>query len=102
MTVIILWLFLALPRVGMQCLIVVFSDNTYFSYCMQLYSFKGIISLKHEIHTKYEIGENCVKCTNNEFCAKLHRLIVVWLFLTMPWVSLQFVIVVFPDHTHYF
>ena len=27
---------------------------------------------------------------------------VVWLFLTMPWVCLQFVIVVFPDHTHIF
>ena len=26
--------------------------------------------------------------------------IVVWLFLTMPWVCLQFVIVVFPDHSH--
>ena len=26
--------------------------------------------------------------------------IVVWLFLAMPWVCLQFVIVVFPDHTH--
>ena len=25
---------------------------------------------------------------------------VVWLFLTMPWVCLQFVIVVFSDHTH--
>ena len=25
---------------------------------------------------------------------------VLWLFLTMPWVSLQCVIVVFPDHTH--
>ena len=25
---------------------------------------------------------------------------VVWLFLAVPWVSLQFVIVVFPDHTH--
>ena len=23
----------------------------------------------------------------------------MWLFLTMPWVCLQFVIVVFPDHT---
>ena len=29
-------------------------------------------------------------------------LIVVWLFLTIPLVCLQFVIVVFPDHTHYF
>ena len=26
--------------------------------------------------------------------------IVVWLFLMMPWVCLQFVIVVFSDHTH--
>ena len=26
--------------------------------------------------------------------------IVVWLYLTMPRVCLQFVIVVFPDHTH--
>ena len=26
--------------------------------------------------------------------------IVVWLFLGMPWVCLQIVIVVFPDHTH--
>ena len=25
---------------------------------------------------------------------------VVWLFLAMPWVCLRFVIVVFPDHTH--
>ena len=28
--------------------------------------------------------------------------IVVWLFLSVPWVCLQFVIMVFPDHTHYF
>ena len=28
--------------------------------------------------------------------------IVVWLFLAVPWVCLQFVIVVFPDHTHLF
>ena len=29
-----------------------------------------------------------------------HLVIVVWLFLVVPWVCLQFVIVVFPDHTH--
>ena len=29
-------------------------------------------------------------------------MIVMWLFLAVPWVSLQFVLVVFPDHTHYF
>ena len=27
-------------------------------------------------------------------------MIVVWLFLAAPWVCLQFVNVVFPDHTH--
>ena len=25
---------------------------------------------------------------------------VLWLFFTVPWVGLRFVIVVFPDHTH--
>ena len=25
---------------------------------------------------------------------------VLWLSLTVPWVGLQYVIVVFPDHTH--
>ena len=25
---------------------------------------------------------------------------VLWLFLTVPWVGLQCVIMVFPDHTH--
>ena len=27
-------------------------------------------------------------------------MIVLWLFLAVPWVSLQSVVVVFPDHTH--
>ena len=27
-------------------------------------------------------------------------MIVVWLFLAVPWVCLQFVIVVFPKYTH--
>ena len=27
--------------------------------------------------------------------------IIVWLFLTMSWIGLQCVIVVFPDHTHF-
>ena len=26
---------------------------------------------------------------------------VVWLFLAVPWICLRFVIVVFSDHTHY-
>ena len=28
-------------------------------------------------------------------------MIVVWLFLAVPWVCLQFLIVVFPDHTYF-
>ena len=27
-------------------------------------------------------------------------MIIVWLFLAVSWVCLQFAIVVFPDHTH--
>ena len=30
----------------------------------------------------------------------LYLVIVLWLLLVMPWVCQQFVIVVFPDHTH--
>ena len=29
-------------------------------------------------------------------------MMVEWLFLAVPWGCLRFVIVVFPDHTHYF
>ena len=29
------------------------------------------------------------------------HVIVVWLFLAVPWVRLQLVIVVFPGHTHF-
>ena len=32
--------------------------------------------------------------------SSLCLLMVVWLFLAVPWVCLRFVIVVFPDHTH--
>ena len=32
--------------------------------------------------------------------SSLCLVIVVWLFLAVPWVCLQFVIVVFHDHTH--
>ena len=32
--------------------------------------------------------------------SSLCLVIVVWLFLAVPWVCLQFVTVVFPDHTH--
>ena len=36
-------------------------------------------------------------------CLSLRCLVIVlWLFLMMPRVCVQFVIVVFPDHTHYY
>ena len=31
-----------------------------------------------------------------------YLVIVEWLILAVPWICLHFVIVVFPDHTHYF
>ena len=35
-----------------------------------------------------------------DILGKVLLVIVEWLFLVVPWVCLQFVIVVFPDHTH--
>ena len=34
--------------------------------------------------------------------SSLGLVIVLRLFLAVPWASLQFVTVVFPDHTHYY
>ena len=34
--------------------------------------------------------------------SSLCLVVVVWLFLIVPWGCLQFVIVVFHDYTHYF
>ena len=58
-------------------------------------------------------------CVHSSFCNHLKRnrklvallllcyrcivtINVLWLFLEVPWVGLQFVVVVFPDHTHLF
>ena len=32
--------------------------------------------------------------------SSLCLVIVVWFFLSVPWVGLKFMIVLFPDHTH--
>ena len=48
------------------------------------------------VHSSFAIISGCFALS----CWCL--IIVVWLFLTVPSVCLQFVIVVFPDHTHYF
>ena len=50
-------------------------------------SFAVILMGKRELVTLLGLSSGCL-------------VIVVWLFLAVPWVSLQFVIVVFPDHTH--
>ena len=52
------------------------------------------------VHSSFEI----ILMVKRELVALiiLHLVIVVWLFLAVPWVCLQFVIGVFPDHTHYF
>ena len=58
--------------------------------CMLLYvpSSFAIISMgKRELVALLSLSSWCL-------------VIVVWFFLAVPWLCLQFVIVVFPDHTH--
>ena len=60
--------------------------------CMLLYapsSFAIILMGKRELVALLSLSSWCL-------------VIVVWLFLVVPWVCLQFMIVVFPDHTHFF
>ena len=59
-------------------------------YCTFLYahySFAIILMWKRELAALLSLSSWCL-------------VVVVWLFLAVPWVCLQFVIVVFPDHTH--
>ena len=59
--------------------------------CTLLYvhsSFAIILMGKRELVALFRLSSLCL-------------VIVVWLFLVVPWICLQFVIVVFPDHTHY-
>ena len=50
-------------------------------------SFAIILTGKRELVALFSLSSWCL-------------VIVAWLFLAVPWVCLQFVIVVFPDHTH--
>ena len=59
-------------------------------FCMLHYvhsSFAIILMEKRELVALLSLPSWCV-------------VVVVWLFLAVPWVCLQFVIVVFPDHAH--
>ena len=61
-------------------------------WCTLLYvhsSFAIILMGKRELVALLSLSSWCL-------------MVVVWHFLAMPCVCLQFVIVVFPDHTHYF
>ena len=50
-------------------------------------SFAIILMGKRELVALLKLSSKCL-------------VIVVWLFLVVPWVCLQFVILVFPDYTH--
>ena len=52
-------------------------------------SFAIILKRKRKLDALLLLSYRCTVTVN-----------VLWLFLTVPWVSLQCVIVVFPDQTH--
>ena len=52
-------------------------------------SFEIIVKRKRKLVALQLLSYRCIVIIN-----------VLWLFLTVPWVVLQYVIVVFPDHTH--
>ena len=54
-------------------------------------SFAIILKRKRKMVALLLLSYRCLSTVN-----------VLWLFFMVPWVGLQFVIVVFPDHTHLF
>ena len=54
-----------------------------------LFSFAIILMRKRELVALLLLSFRCFVTVN-----------VLWLFLTVLWVGLQFVIVIFPNHTH--
>ena len=61
-------------------------------WCTLLYvfsSFGVILTTKTELVDLLLLSFGCLVTIN-----------ALWLFPTVPWVGLQFVIVVFPEHTH--
>ena len=70
--------------VGVLCL----SLFWYALLCV-LSSFAIILKRKRELVSLLLLSYRCLVTVN-----------VLWLFLTVPWVRLQCVIVVFSDHTH--
>ena len=53
-------------------------------------SFAIILKRKRKLAALLLLSYRCIVTIN-----------VLWLFLTVPWVGLQYVIVIFPDNTHF-
>ena len=118
---IVVWLFLTMPWVCLQFVIVVFPDHSWFLYFIAAVRSKAVVLLLLTCCLLLLPVCNCSMfcCTllyvpssfaiilmgKRELVALLGLssaclMIVVWLFLAVSWVCLQFVIVVFPDRTH--
>ena len=70
--------------VGVLC----FSSFCYALHCVHS-SFAIILKRKRKLVDLLLLSYRCIVTIN-----------VLWLFLTVLWVGLQYVIVVFPDHPH--
>ena len=70
--------------VGVMCL----SLFCYALLCVHS-SFAIILKRKRKLAALLLLSNRCIVTIN-----------VLWLFLTVPWVGLHYMIVVFPDHTH--
>ena len=58
---------------------------------------KRMVEQKLELSTRSDLKRELVALLSlSSWCLVM----VVWLFLAVPWVCLRFVIVVFSDHTH--
>ena len=69
------------------------------SFCLLLLPlWESVIVLRFVVRYFMSILVNLVAFVS---LSSLCLVMVVWLLLAVPWVCLRFVIVVFPDHTHY-
>ena len=71
--------------VGVLCL----SLFCYALLCIH-FSFAIMLKRKRRLVALLLLSYSCIDTIN-----------VLWRFLTVPWIGLQYVIVGFPDHTHY-
>ena len=65
--------------------------------CLFLFGMHSIVSILVCNHLEEEGRAGCFAFVSYECLVTVY---VVWLFLTVPWVGLQCVIVVFLDHTY--